>query len=263
MILRRIARPMLAAVFVSGGIETLRNPKPRIQAAEPVIDKAVDQVGDRIPDQVPTDAESLVKLEAAVKVGAGLALAFNKFPRLASLLLAGSVIPTTLAEHRFWESEDPAERSRQQAHFLKNVSLLGGLVIAAADTHGKPSLNWRARRAARLASRRAHRTTGSLQGALSHATGAVQGTVLHAADAVQGTAKHAAGAVQGTARQAAGALHGPARHAAGSVHGTALALRRPARQVAGVVQDTAVQAVGAVQGTAAQAAGRVKALLPR
>ncbi|MFL6120545.1 hypothetical protein [Actinophytocola sp.] len=64
MILRRIARPMLAAVFVSGGLDTLRNPKPRVEAAAPVIDKAVQQVKDKVPSQVPTDPEVLVKVNA-------------------------------------------------------------------------------------------------------------------------------------------------------------------------------------------------------
>jgi uncharacterized membrane protein YphA (DoxX/SURF4 family) len=151
MIMRRIARPMLAAVFVSGGIETLRNPKPRVQAAEPVVDQTVGQLEDKLPDEVPTDAETLVKLDAAVRIGAGLALALGRFPRLASVLLAGSLVPATVAAHRFWEHQDPQERAQQQVHFFKNVGLIGGLMIAAGDTHGKPSVAWRARHAARAA----------------------------------------------------------------------------------------------------------------
>jgi uncharacterized membrane protein YphA (DoxX/SURF4 family) len=164
MILRRIARPMLAAVFVSGGIETLRNPKPRMQAAEPVLDQTVGQVKDKLPDQVPTDTESLVKIDAAVKIGAGLALGLGKFPRLAALLLAGTLVPTTAAAHRFWEHEDPQERAAQQLHFLKNVGLLGGLMLAAADTHGKPSVAWRAQHAAHVASGKVQDAADSVQG---------------------------------------------------------------------------------------------------
>ncbi len=152
MILRRVARPLLAAIFVSGGIEMLRNPKPHIQAAEPLLDKTAGQVRDKLPEQVPTDAETLVKLDAAVKIGAGVALGLGRFPRLSAFLLAGSLVPTTAATHRYWEYEDPQERAAQQIHFLKNLGLLGGLMLAAADTHGKPSLSWRAKRAARTAS---------------------------------------------------------------------------------------------------------------
>jgi putative oxidoreductase len=63
-------------------------------------------------------------------------------------------VPTTLAGHRFWEEDDPARRHQQQIHFFKNLGLLGGLVLAAADTGGAPSLGWRARRAARRVRRK-------------------------------------------------------------------------------------------------------------
>ncbi len=212
MIMRRIARPMLAAVFVSGGIETLRNPKPRIQAAEPVLDKTVGQLEDKLPDEIPTDAESLVKLDAAVKIGAGLALALGRFPRLASLLLAASLVPETVAGHRFWEHEDRQERARQRFHFLTNVGLLGGLLIAAGDTHGKPSVAWRAKHAARLAAGGTADLAGSVKGTANAAAGSVKGTANAAAGSVKGTANAAAGSVKGTASAAAGKV----RHAAGS-----------------------------------------------
>jgi uncharacterized membrane protein YphA (DoxX/SURF4 family) len=163
MILRRIARPMLAAVFVSGGIDALRNPKPRMQAAEPVLEKTVNQVKDKIPDQVPTDTESLVKLNAAAQVVAGVMLGLGRFPRLSALVLAGTLVPTTAAGHRFWEHEDPQERAQQQHHFFKNVGLMGGLLLASADTHGKPSLSWRAKRAAHSAATTVQDAAASVQ----------------------------------------------------------------------------------------------------
>jgi hypothetical protein len=43
----------------------------------------------------------------------------------------------------------------QRTHFLKNLAILGGLIIAATDTEGAPSLGWRARRAAKRAAQRA------------------------------------------------------------------------------------------------------------
>jgi putative oxidoreductase len=209
MIMRRIARPLLAAAFISGGIETLRNPKPRIQAAEPLLDKTVGKVEDKLPDEVPTDAETLVKVDAAVKIGAGIALALGKFPRLASLLLAGSVVPTTVAGHRFWEYEDPAERARQQVHFFKNVSLLGGLMVAAGDTHGKPSVAWRAKHAAHHASGGAAEVAGSVKGTAAAAAGSVKGTASAAAGKIQQLAGEASGRVKETA----GAVKGGVRSA--------------------------------------------------
>ncbi|MGN6682339.1 MAG: hypothetical protein ACTHKL_31640, partial [Streptosporangiaceae bacterium] len=47
------------------------------------------------------------------------------------------------------------ERSQQRIHFLKNLGLFGGLLIAAADTGGRPSLAWRSRHAMHTARREA------------------------------------------------------------------------------------------------------------
>ena len=71
------------------------------------------------------------------------------------MVLAASLVPTTAAGHRFWEVEDTQDRTQQQLHFFKNVSMLGGLIIAAGDTDGKPGVAWRARHAARDARREA------------------------------------------------------------------------------------------------------------
>lgn len=152
MILRRVARPLLASIFISGGINALRNPQGHAEIAKPVIDKTVGAQADALPDSVPTDPETLVKIDAAVKLGAGTALALGKFPRLSSLLLLGSLVPTTAAGHRFWEYTDEAEKQQQAIHFFKNLGIAGGLLLAAADTEGKPSVGWRARHAAKLVS---------------------------------------------------------------------------------------------------------------
>jgi hypothetical protein len=48
----------------------------------------------------------------------------------------------------FWAEDDPERKAEKRRGFLTDVSLLGGLVIASADTAGRPSLSWRGRRAA-------------------------------------------------------------------------------------------------------------------
>lgn len=140
---RRFARPMLAGVFVTSGIDTLRNPAPRVEMAEPV----ASRLSGNLP--LPDEPEQLVKLNAGVQVGAGVLLILGKLPRLAAAALGASLVPTTLAGHRFWEEKDPGDRARQRVQFMKNLGLLGGLVLAMVDTGGAPSLGWRARRAAR------------------------------------------------------------------------------------------------------------------
>ncbi len=149
--IRRLARPLLAAVFVSGGIEAFNHPEPRAIKAEPVTSKLATPLG------LPEDAVLLVKINAAVQVGAGAMLAIGKLPRVAALVLCGSIVPTTLAGHRFWEETEPASRAQQRIHFFKNLSILGGLLLATVDTAGNPSLSWRAKRAAK----RTHQIAGT------------------------------------------------------------------------------------------------------
>jgi putative oxidoreductase len=153
MLVRRIARPLLASSFVYGGVDTLRNPQTRVPGAQPVVDTITQQADKQLPVQVPRDVEQWVKIDAGVKVVAGSLFALGKLPRLSAVALAGSIVPTTLAGHRFWEHEDPQERFAQLAHLLKNAGLLGGLLIAAVDTEGRPSVGYRAKRAAKLAAK--------------------------------------------------------------------------------------------------------------
>ena len=145
-VVRRVARPMLASMFLVGGMDALRNSREKVPAAEPV----APELGKRLP-YLPEDTETLVKINGAVMVAAGAMLATGRFPRLASLALAGTLVPTTAAAHRFWEEKDPKVRQMQQIQFFKNVGLLGGLLLAAVDTEGRPGLAWRARHAARHA----------------------------------------------------------------------------------------------------------------
>jgi uncharacterized membrane protein YphA (DoxX/SURF4 family) len=138
---RRLARPLLASIFVAGGIDALRNPAGKAEKADPVTEPLSEGIG-----FVPEDPETLVRINGAVQIGAGLLLATGKFRRLASLALIGSIIPTTYAGHRFWEETEEVARAQQRMHFLKNVGLLGGLILAAVDTEGEPSLGWRTKR---------------------------------------------------------------------------------------------------------------------
>ena len=151
MLVRRIARPLLASSFVYAGVNTLRNPQSHVPGARPVVEALAATADKTLPVQLPRDVEQLVKVDAGVKVAAGALFALGKLPRLSALLMATSIVPTTLAEHRFWEHTDPKERFGQLSHFLKNLGLLGGVLIAAVDTEGKPSVGYRARRAAKKA----------------------------------------------------------------------------------------------------------------
>lgn len=152
-IVRRIARPLLAAQFVWGGLDQLRKPDLKAANGGPIIPALSGAaVG---PLTLPSDPEQLVRVNGAIMTGAGGLLALGRLPRLASLALAASLVPTTLTGHRFWEAKDEKTRQQDIVQVLKNAGLLGGLLIAAVDTEGKPGIGWRAQRARRDAGRAA------------------------------------------------------------------------------------------------------------
>lgn len=147
---RLIARPMLASMFVVGGVDAARHPASKLPRAEKVtgrVSELLERFAPGLP--VPTDPVSLVRINGGVQVLAGLALATGRVPRLSALVLAGSLVPTTYAAHAFWEEHDQTARAGQRVQFFKNLSMLGGLLLAAVDTEGRPGVAWRARHAAR------------------------------------------------------------------------------------------------------------------
>ncbi|HEY5248589.1 MAG TPA: DoxX family protein [Dermatophilaceae bacterium] len=157
---RRIARPMLAAIFVTSGLDALLHPAERAKAAAPLVKKLSG------PLNLPDDPETLVRANGATMMAAGTMLGLGTFPRVAAMALAGVLVPTTYAAHPFWSEKDPAVKAQQRVHFLKNVGLLGGVLLASVDTAGKPGLAYRtkrvrsdARRQAALTKREARRAT--------------------------------------------------------------------------------------------------------
>ncbi|WP_244929400.1 DoxX family protein [Nocardioides sp. W7] len=151
---RLVARPMLASMFLVGAVTALKNTEATAAKAKSVTDKVVPTIKKAgIP--LPEDPATLVRLNAGLQLAGGLGLATGRAPRLSAAVLAASLVPTTVAGHRFWEVSDPAQRTQQKLHFFKNVSALGGLIIAAGDTDGKPGVVWRTRRVAKDARREA------------------------------------------------------------------------------------------------------------
>jgi putative oxidoreductase len=115
--LRLVARTAFAWIFIVAGYSTLKTPGARPEMVAKVL-------------PVP-EPELLVRLNGAMMIAGGTALALGVKPRLAALELAATLVPTTYVGHRFWKQSDPAARRNQQVHFNKNVSLIGGLLAFA------------------------------------------------------------------------------------------------------------------------------------
>jgi uncharacterized membrane protein YphA (DoxX/SURF4 family) len=170
--IRLIARPMLASMFVVGGIDAVAHPSAKVPKAHKVTDQLptlAEKIAPGLP--VPSDPATLVRINGGVQVVAGLALATGRMPRISALVLAASLAPTTYAGHAFWEEKDKTARAAQRIQFFKNVSMMGGLLLAGVDTEGKPGVAWRARRAARDVRREARQLArqGRLEARLAKA----------------------------------------------------------------------------------------------
>jgi uncharacterized membrane protein YphA (DoxX/SURF4 family) len=155
----------MSVLFIVQGSKAFRDPEPHVKKAQPVADRMVPlikkvappQVGDRIPEST----RSLVRLNGAAQVLGGVAIASGSGRRLGATVLAASLVPTTLAGHRFWEESDPEARAAQKVQFMKNLGLFGGLLLAAVDTEGKPGVAWRTKHGA-IAAKRETKRAGKL-----------------------------------------------------------------------------------------------------
>lgn len=227
-------------MFIAGGWDAVRNPGSKVKKAEPVALPIAEQV-----PFLPQDAERLVQLNGAVMMGAGTLLALGKFRRLAALALIGSILPTTYAGHRFWEEEDEATRAQQRVHFLKNLGLLGGLILAAFDTEGAPSLAWRAthRRG------RKNRSGGELAKHIGEGIVAAEEVISAAAKASMPAIEQA----QGAAQEAAARLSASGR----------LAVEQAQKRTADIDIARQLEALKEAQKAVAKAAGSYRSALTR
>lgn len=141
-VVRRLARPLLAATFVASGVDQLRNARQTADQLQPVLQRA----GSIVPQaSVVTDNEMLVaRMVGAVQVGAGVMLAAGKFPRISALVLAKMAAINAIVEYRNADQATPEGRRLRRSQLLKNLGLVGAGLLAAVDTAGRPGLAWRA-----------------------------------------------------------------------------------------------------------------------
>ena len=146
---RLIARPMLASMFVVGGVNALKNADAHAAKAKPVTDRLVPLLQKAAPQvQIPEDTATLVRINAVAQIARRRRARHRPAPRgsprrarrLAGADHAGR--PPVLGRDR------PAGEGQPADPLFKNLSMLGGLLLAAVDTEGKPGVAWRARRAA-------------------------------------------------------------------------------------------------------------------
>jgi putative oxidoreductase len=75
-----------------------------------------------------------------VELIAGVALALGLKTRTAALALIAFTVIATLIAHRFWDYPD-AQRAMQQIQFMKNLAVIGGLLLLVARGGGRYALD--------------------------------------------------------------------------------------------------------------------------
>lgn len=162
-LVRRLARPLLAVSFVAAGVDAVLHPMPAAESVRPLVDRFAPAVG------LPADAELAVRATGAVQIGAGALFALGRSPRLSALLLAASVLPRAAGGTPFWREKDPQLRAERRAELLRTAGLLGGALLGAVDTEGRPGLAWRGRRAVQQAEKAGKRAARDARRTARHA----------------------------------------------------------------------------------------------
>ena len=73
---------------------------------------------------------------SALELAAGTLLAIGRRVRVLALLLAAFLIVDAVLSHPFW-GHAGGEAHAQWLHFIKNIAVVGGLLLLAAETRGR------------------------------------------------------------------------------------------------------------------------------
>jgi putative oxidoreductase len=82
----------------------------------------------------------LLPLTILTELGGGLDLVAGFKARWVALLLAGFTILAALIFHNFWAA-DAAQHMNQQIHFMKNITIAGGMLMVFAFGPGRYSVD--------------------------------------------------------------------------------------------------------------------------
>jgi putative oxidoreductase len=153
-IVRRLARPLLAASFIQEGLDAVLHPGKRTDEARPLVEAVAKPLG------LPQDPELLIRANGAVMMGAGTLFALGRMPRLTGLALAATLAPGVYLHVMSMRTEKDGERRKAELDDLvRDLGRLGGALLAAVDTQGRPGLAWRGRHAAEHLGASTQRTT--------------------------------------------------------------------------------------------------------
>lgn len=111
-------RALMSAIFILSGFGKL----PQFHA-----------IADGLRQTGWPAATLLIAVSIAIEIGCGVLLLTGFKARYAALLLAAWLIPVTLTFHNFWAYSGAAQQG-QLINFLKNLAIMGGLLVFSTST---------------------------------------------------------------------------------------------------------------------------------
>lgn len=173
MLVRRIARPLLAAAFVAEGVDAVRRPDEHVDRAQTAWAAARARVD--LPEVDRDRLRLAVRAHGAITALAGLSLALGRAPRSAALLLAALTAPLAVADGLVVAS-DVRRSGPTRRRLWRDLSMVGATLLAGIDTEARPGLVWRAghARVDRAVSRGAHDAVAAARKEVRAAHKAVQ-----------------------------------------------------------------------------------------
>jgi len=105
-----LGRAMFGAYFVYNGINHFLNREMMSQYAA---------------SRGVSNADAAVQASGGLVLAGGLSILAGLKPRQGLAAIVAFLVPVTLQMHRFWEVQDPQQRTAEMVNFLKNVALIG------------------------------------------------------------------------------------------------------------------------------------------
>lgn len=160
-LVRRIARPLLAAPFIFEGVRTALHPEREIDVYPQAFD-AVDSAIAKSSAPGFVDARTVVRVAGAVAAGAGVLYATNRYPRAAAATLLLTTSIGWAGRKKVWELRGE-ELTQEVQSILTDAGLLGGVLLAVVDNDGRPSLGYRANKFVERSQKKAAATQRELE----------------------------------------------------------------------------------------------------
>ena len=109
-----IGRIFYALIFITSGFGHIANSGQMSQYAASM--------------GVPMPTVAVIVTGIMILLG-GLSIALGYKPKIGAILLVVFLVPTTFIMHAFWKIDDPMQSQIQMAMFMKNISMLGAVLV--------------------------------------------------------------------------------------------------------------------------------------